>query len=86
MAVVRKFGIPPVKNQRICIDMPIGCEIIQIEAGRLLAVCDSEAPQVPHYFKVVTTDEEFDAEGARYVGTYWLKGNDYTAFHVFMVH
>ena len=86
---VWNFDIPkPDEAQTIQIEMPAGADIIQVEAGRILAVVNPEAPAQKRTFRVVKTGQDFNPEGTQYIGTYWVKGagNSHKAFHVFLVN
>lgn len=91
---VWKYGITAPDEAGIAkVTMPQGAEILSLYGGNFVALVDPDAPTTEFKFKVVRTDEAFDAAGTKYLGSYMMefkvpgdpKKKDYKMFHVFRV-
>lgn len=81
----RIFKYPLEVESRQILTMPIGARVLSIdeqnECPVLFALVDSEAEFEQRIFRVVSTGEEFNAEGSTFVATVILKG--WYSAHVF---
>ncbi len=95
-----KYALPAPEKQISIVNMPAGAEIITLMGLNLVAIVNTDAPMQAYTFRVVKTDEEFNPEGTKYVGSYMIKTESahpvstdvkkgtkdvFVAFHIFQV-
>jgi hypothetical protein len=78
---------PPYKGGVVVFKVPLAsnAEVLSIEAGRMFVLRPVDMLAEDVVFKIVEGGVVFDAFGATYVGTFWVRDpvGQHTPFHLF---